>query len=136
VQVAQEKGVYAFGWDTDMQRFAPKAHLSANTNNWGVYYIEAAKRVLDGKWKPDDVRWGLKEKLVVMSPLNPVVPAPVAKIFDEKKQAIIDGKFVPFQGPIKDQGGAMKVAAGAALPMDQVMGINWYVQGVEGTIPK
>ncbi len=136
VQVAQEKGVYAFGWDTDMQRFAPKAHLSANTNNWGVYYIEAARRVLDGKWKPDDTRWGLKEKLVVMSPVNPVVPAPVAKLFDEKKQAIIDGKLVPFQGPIKDQGGAVKVAAGATLPMDQVMGINWYVQGVEGTIPK
>src|SRR3981189_965837 len=34
VQVAQEKGVYAFGWDTEMSRFAPKAHLSANTNNW------------------------------------------------------------------------------------------------------
>jgi simple sugar transport system substrate-binding protein len=136
VQVAQEKGVYAFGWDTEMSRFAPKAHLSANTNNWGVYYIEAAKRVLEGRWKPDDTRWGLKENLVVMAPLNPVIPPEVAKIYEERKKAITEGKFVPFQGPIKDQSGALKVAAGAALPMDQVMGINWYVQGVEGSIPK
>lgn len=136
VQVAQEKGVYAFGWDTDMERFAPRAHLSANTNNWGVYYIEAAKRALEGRWKPTDTRWGLKENLVVMSPLNAVVPPDVAKIYEEKKKAITEGKFVPFQGPIKDQSGALKVAAGAALPMDQVMGINWYVQGVEGSIPR
>ncbi len=136
VQVAQEKGVYAFGWDTEMSRFAPKAHLSANTNNWGVYYVEAAKRVLEGKWKPDDTRWGLKEKLVVMAPLNPAIPPEVAKIYEERKRAITDGTFVPFQGPIKDQAGVEKVAAGATLPVDQVMGINWYVQGVEGTIPK
>jgi basic membrane protein A and related proteins len=136
VQVAQEKGVYAFGWDTDMTRFAPKAHLSSNTNNWGVYYVAAAKRVLEGKWKPEDTKWGLKENLVVMGPLNPVIPPDVAKIFEEKKKAIIDGKFVPFQGPLKDQSGAIKAAAGSALPMDQVMSINWYVQGVEGSIPK
>ena len=136
VQVAQEKGVYAFGWDSDMQRFAPKAHLSANTNNWGVYYIEAAKRVLENRWKTDDTRWGLKEKMVVMSPLNPVVPPDAAKAYEDKKKAITEGTFVPFQGPIKDQAGAVKVAAGAALPMDQVMAINWYVEGIEGTIPK
>jgi simple sugar transport system substrate-binding protein len=136
VQVAQEKGVYAFGWDTDMERFAPKAHLSANTNNWGVYYTEAAKRALDGKWKPTDTKWGLKENLVVMSPLNKAVPADAAQAYEAKKKAITEGTFVPFQGPIKDQSGAVKVAAGAAMPMEQVMGINWYVQGVEGSIPK
>jgi simple sugar transport system substrate-binding protein len=136
VQVAQEKGVYAFGWDTDMERFAPKAHLSANTNNWGVYYTEAAKRALDGKWKPTDTKWGLKENLVVMSPLNKAVPADAARVYEAKKKAITEGTFVPFQGPIKDQSGAMKVEAGAAMPMEQVMGINWYVQGVEGSIPK
>jgi basic membrane protein A len=136
VQVAQEKGVYAFGWDTDMERFAPKAHLSANTNNWGVYYTEAAKRALDGKWKPTDTKWGLKENLVVMSPLNKAVPADAARAYEAKKKAITEGTFVPFQGPIKDQSGAVKVAAGAAMPMEQVMGINWYVQGVEGSIPK
>ena len=136
VQVAQEKGVYAFGWDTDMQKFAPKAHLTANTNNWGVFYIATIKEVLAGTWKPDVVKWGLKEGLVVMSPLNPVVPADAVKAFEDKKKAMIDGKFEPFTGPVKDQSGAVKVAAGKNMPMAELMSMNFYVEGVDGTLPK
>jgi basic membrane protein A len=136
VQVAQEKGIYAFGWDSDMARFAPKAHLSANTNNWGVYYVAAVKKILAGTWKPEEAKWGLKENLVVMSPVNPVVPAADAQAFEDKKQAMIDGKFHPFQGPVNDQSGKVMVAEGETMPMDMLMGFNWYVEGVEGTIPK
>ena len=136
LQVAQEKGVYAFGWDSDMTKFAPKAHLSANTNNWGVYYVAAIKKVLAGTWKPEVVKWGLGENLVVMAPVNPVVPAAGKKAFEDKKAAIKAGKFFPFQGPVKDQSGTIKVAAGKVMPLDELMGFNWYVEGVEGTIPK
>lgn len=48
VQVAEEKGVHAFGWDTDMAKYGPKAQLSANTENWGVYYSQEVKRELAG----------------------------------------------------------------------------------------
>jgi len=136
VQVAQEKGVHAFGWDSDMTKFAPKAHLTANTNNWGVFYIATVKRVLDGTWKPDVVKWGLKENLVVMTPLNPAVPPEAAKVFEEKKKAMIDGKLTPFQGPVKDQSGTVKVPPGSTMPLDQLMSFDWYVEGVEGSIPK
>jgi basic membrane protein A len=136
LQVAQEKGKYAFGWDSDMLRFAPKAHLTASTNHWGGYYTDTAKAVMAGTWKTGDVRGGLKEGMVRMSPLNPVVPADVANIFEEKKAALASGKLRPFQGPIKDQSGAIKVAAGAELPAKDILSINFYVQGVEGTIPK
>lgn len=136
LQVAQEKGKFAFGWDSDMLKFAPKAHLTANTLNWGPYYIDRVKTMLDGKWKTHDVMYGLKEGMVKMSPLNSAVPANVAKAFEEKKQAIIDGKLHPFQGPVKDQSGAVKVAAGKVMPVKDMMSINWYVQGVEGSVPK
>ena len=136
VQVAQEKGIYAFGWDSDMKKFAPKSQLTANTNNWGVYYIDTVKKVMDGTWKPQVVKWGLKEGVVVMAPLNSVVPAAAAKVFDEKRKAIIDGKLTPFQGPIKDQSGAIKVPAGSTMPLEELMSLNWYVEGVEGAIPK
>jgi simple sugar transport system substrate-binding protein len=136
VQVAQEKGIYAFGWDSDMKKFAPKSQLTANTNNWGVYYIDTVKKVLDGTWKPEVVKWGLKEGVVVMAPLNSVVPPAAAKVFEEKKKALIDGKLTPFQGPVKDQSGAIKVPAGSTLPLEELMSLNWYVEGVEGSIPK
>ena len=137
VQVAEEKGVHAFGWDSDMAKYGPHAELTANTENWGVYYIDEAKKVLDGTWTGNrQTRWGIKEGMVVLSPLNPAVPPDVAKVFEAKKQAIVDGTLIPFGGPLKDNTGASKVDAGKELPMDQLMAINWYVEGVEGSIPK
>jgi basic membrane protein A and related proteins len=136
VQVAQEKGVHAFGWDSDMAKYGANAELTANTENWGVYYIREVKRVLDGTWKGDETHWGIKEGLVVLTPLNASVPADVAKIFNEKKQAIVDGKLVPFSGPLKDNAGAVKIPAGQEMPLKDLMAINWYVEGVEGSIPK
>lgn len=136
VQVAEEKGVHAFGWDTDMAKYGPKAQLTANTENWGVYYSQEVKRELAGTWKPEQTFWGVKENLVVLSPLNASVPADVSKLFNEKKQAIIDGKLLPFGGPLKDNTGKVKVAANAELPMGELLGINWLVEGVEGSLPK
>jgi simple sugar transport system substrate-binding protein len=136
VQFAQERGIAAFGWDSDMSKFAPKSHMSASTNNWGVYYIDTVKKVLDGTWTSRDTKWGLKEGLVVMSPLNKSVPAPLAKAFEARTKDIIDGKFTPFQGPLKDQSGNIKVPAGTVLPLEQLMAMDWYVDGVSGTIPK
>ncbi|WP_293373759.1 BMP family ABC transporter substrate-binding protein [Nevskia sp.] len=137
VQVAEEKGVHAFGWDSDMSRFGPRAHLTANTQNWGVYYIDEVKKVLDGSWTGNrQVRLGLKEGLVVLSPLNKAVPASVAKVFEARKQAIIDGKLHPFAGPLKDNSGTLRIEAGKTMPSDQLLSINWYVEGVEGSIPK
>jgi simple sugar transport system substrate-binding protein len=136
LQAAQERGKYAFGWDSDMQRFAPKAHLTASTNQWGDFYTKTAQAVMAGTWKTGETRGGLQEGMVKMSPLNPAVPAEAAKVFEEKKAALASGKMRPFQGPLKDQSGAVKVAAGSELPLKDLLAMNWYVQGVEGTIPK
>jgi simple sugar transport system substrate-binding protein len=136
LQVAQEKGVYAFGWDSDMVKFAPKAHLTAATNNWTGYYTDTAKAVLAGTWKSSEYRGGMKEGMVKMSPLNAVVPADAAKIFEEKKAALTAGTFNPFTGPLKDQSGAIKYAAGVVVPLKELLSMNFYVQGVDGTIPK
>jgi len=137
LQVAEEKGLHAFGWDSDMAKYGPHAQLTANTENWGVYYIDELKKVFDGSWTGDrKIKWGLKEGAVVLTPLNPSVPADVAKVFEAKKQAIIAGTLVPFAGPLKENTGAQKVAAGAAMTVDELVSINWYVEGVDGTVPK
>ena len=136
LQVAQEKGVYAFGWVSDMTKFAPKAHLTAATNSWGGYYIETTKAVLAGTWKPTEVHGGMKEGMIKMAPLNPVVPADAAKAFEAKKAALTAGTLNPFMGPIKDQSGAVKYPAGTAVPLKDLLSMNFYVQGVDGAIPK
>lgn len=136
VQVAQEKGVHAFGWDSDMSKFGPKAHLTASVINWGGYYTQTAKAVLDGSWKPQDTWWGLKQDMIALAPFSSAVPADVAEYVNGRKQAIIEGRLQPFQGPIRDQSGQIKVTEGKSLSDPELLGINWYVEGVQGSIPK
>lgn len=137
VQVAQEKGKYAFGWDSDMAQYGPRAHLTANTQDWSIYYIDVVKQALSGTWQGGRItRWGLKEKAIVLSKLNPAVPADVAKLFEAKKQAIAAGTLIPFAGPITDNAGSVKVPAGKQMSDDELTAFNWYVEGVASSIPK
>jgi simple sugar transport system substrate-binding protein len=137
IQVAEEKGLHAFGWDSDMAKYGPHAQLTANTENWGVYYIDEVKQQLAGTWSGNrKAHLGIKEGVVVLTPLNPAVPAEVARVFESRKQAIIAGTLLPFAGPIKDNNGVLKTESGATISMDDLLGINWYVDGVDGTVPK
>jgi len=137
VQAAEKKGVHAFGWDSDMSRYGPNAQLTANTENWGVYYVDEIRKIMNGTWTgARETKWGIKENLVVLTPLNKSIPSDVAKLFEDRKQAIAAGTLNPFAGPIKDNKGAVKVQAGAVLPFPEVMSINWYVEGIEGSVPK
>lgn len=135
VQLAQSKGLYAFGQDSDMTRFGPKAHLSGNVLNWGVYYVHKVRQMLDGKWKSEDTKWGMKEGIVQVVPPNAEVPKDVAALFEAKKAEIIAGKFHPFAGPIKDTTGAIKVPAGQVLAEDELWKMKWYADGVLGKQP-
>ncbi len=137
IQAAQEKGTYAFSIDADMSSFGKKAQLSGSTEDWSGYYIDETKKVLDGTWTGNRrIRWGLKEGLVVMAPLNPDIPPEVVKVFEEKKAAIIAGTLNPFAGPIKDNTGKEMVPAGGKMSEATFSSLNWYVEGVEGTVPK
>jgi basic membrane protein A len=135
VQFAQSKGLYAFGQDSDMASFGPKAQLSANTVNWGVYYVEKVKAALAGQWKPEDTKWGMKEGMIELPALNPAVPADVARLFNDKKAAILAGKFHPFGGVVKDQSGAIKVAEGQVISEAELWSMKWYIEGVDGKLP-
>ncbi|MCA1325618.1 BMP family ABC transporter substrate-binding protein [Herbaspirillum sp. alder98] len=136
LQTAQEKGVFGFGWDSDMQKFAPKAHLASVVIKWGVYYNAAVQQVMDGTWKSEHVWWGLPEKAIAIEKVNgEALPAGTTKSFEQQRQKIVDG-WSPFTGPIKDQSGATKVAAGVVLKDSDLVPMNWFVEGVQGSLPK
>jgi basic membrane protein A and related proteins len=137
VQAAEQHGVHAFGWDSDMSKYGPHAQLTANTENWADYYIEEVRKVMAGAWTGGrQIAYGIKENMVVLTPLNKSVPAEVARVFEQKKRAIIDGKLLPFAGPLKDNAGVVKLAAGSTLTHEQLMALNWYVEGIDGSVPK
>jgi simple sugar transport system substrate-binding protein len=136
VQTAQEKGVLAFGWDSDMTKFGGKAQLAASILNWGVIYEKVVADVEAGKWKAGDIWWGVKEGAVNIDYFGPAVPADVKKLAEERRDAIKAGKLHPFTGPLKDQSGKEVLAAGKSYTDPELRKINFYVEGVEGSIPK
>ena len=136
VQVAEERGIFAFGQASDMREFAPRAQLSAIVNNWGPYYVERAQAVMDGTWKSQAIWHGMNEGMVVMAPMNAdQMPAEVVADAQATIDGITSGDLHPFTGPIFDQNGNQVVADGEVMSDGDLLSMNYYVQGVEGSIP-
>ncbi len=132
MQTAEERRVGAFGQASDMRSFGPHAQLTSIVDTWGPYYIQRAQAVIDGAWKTGSVWYGLKEGMVTMAPYGPGVTDAARAAADQVKAGIIAGTLHPFRGPITDQKGVQKLAAGAPpLPDDELQKMNWYVEGVQ-----
>ena len=136
LQVAEERGVYAFGQASDMKAYAPKAQLTAIINDWAPYYVARVKAVIDGSWAEQDTWGGLAAGMVKMAPYNKdVMPAAVVADAMATEAAIIDGSLHPFAGPITDQSGKEVVADGVVIDNKTLHGMNWYVEGIDDTLP-
>jgi len=135
VQAAEEKGIYAFGYHSDMSKYGPKAQLTATTHQWGDYYTRVAEQLVAGTWKPGNFWGGMKEGMIKLAPLNPAVPKDVADLVASLSKDIIAGKLHPFTGPIKDNAGKEQLAAGKTMDDDSLAKMNFYVEGVQGKLP-
>jgi simple sugar transport system substrate-binding protein len=136
VQAAEEKAVYAVGYHSDMSKYGPKAHLTASTHDWSGHYIKVAQDLLAGKYKPSNVWGGIKDGMVKLAPMNPAVPAEVREQVTKAQADIVAGKLHPFGGPVKDQAGKERIAAGKTMPDAQLEVMDYYVAGVVGQLPK
>jgi len=136
LQTAQDKGVYAFGWDSDMTAYAPKAHLASCIEIWGGYYTSVAEAALGGKPVKTTVWGGMKDGMNDLVSVNSMLPDAAKKMVAAKKAEIVSGKWAVFTGPIKGQDGKMLVEAGKSLSDKEIDSIKWYVEGVEGQLPK
>ncbi len=135
LKTAQEKGKRAFGWDSDMIAYGPKAHLGSAIINWAPYYTKVINDVLNGSWTPETSWWGVKEGTIDLVSIAEDVPADVKAKVDAVKTGLKNGSFSIWKGPIMDQDGKSVLAAGAVADDKFLTGINFYVKGVEGSIP-
>jgi len=135
LKTAQEKGKRAFGWDSDMTAYGPKAHLASATINWAPYYIKATQEALDGKWTTGQSWWGVKEGAIDLVSIADDVPAETKAKVEEVKKGLKDGSFVIWKGPIVGQDGKELVAKDAVADDKFLSGVNFYVKGVEGKVP-
>ena len=135
LKTAQEKGKRAFGWDSDMTAYGPKAHLASAVINWAPYYIKATKDVLDGTWATGQSWWGVKEGAIDLVSIAEDVPAEIKAKVDEAKNGLKSGSFAIWKGPIVDNTGKTVLEKDAVADDKFLTGINFYVKGVEGQVP-
>jgi simple sugar transport system substrate-binding protein len=135
LQTAEKNGKYAFGWDSDMSSFGPKAHLGSAIVNWAPYYIKAIEEVKAGSWKTERTVWGVKEGLNDLIKIADVVPEDAKKRVDEIKAGLKDGSFNPFTGPVVDNTGKERLAKDQKADQAWLDKVDFYVKGVEGKVP-
>ncbi len=136
LQTAEKMGKRAFGWDSDMTAYGPKAHLGSAIINWGPYYVKAVRDALEGKWTGNSgVWWGVKEGAIDLVSVAADVPEDTKKRVDEIRSGLKDGSFQIWKGPIVGQDGKEVLAKDAVADDKFLGGINFYVKGVDGKIP-
>ncbi len=135
LQTAEKMGKRAFGWDSDMTAYGPKAHLGSAIINWAPYYIKSTREALEGKWTTGASWYGVKEGAIDMVSVAADVPEDTKKRLEEIKAGLKAGTFSIWKGPIMGQDGKEVLAKDVAADDKFMSGIKFYVKGVEGKVP-
>lgn len=131
-QAAEEKGVFSVGYNTDMSKVAPKANLTSAVWNWGPFFVSQIKAIKDGTWTNKPYWGSMSDNVVALAPLTANAPEGAQALVDDEKAKILDGSWDVFNGPIKDQTGAVKVAEGSKMTDAEMLSFDWFVEGVIG----
>ena len=135
--VAEEAGVYAFGQASDMSEFGPNAHLTAIINGWAPYYVKRVQQAMDGTWKGGEQTFdGIGAGMVIIGNMSDKIPANVRKEAQDLADGIASGDIHPFTGPVNKQDGSPWLASGETADIGTLLGMNFYVEGIEGDIPQ
>ncbi|MEO8250746.1 MAG: BMP family ABC transporter substrate-binding protein [Burkholderiales bacterium] len=134
---AEERGKLAVAYHSDMRGVAPTAQIVAIEHRWGDYYRERVQAVLDGSWKSGSVWGGVAQGMIEVGGFGPKVPQDVRDEVLARQQDIAAGRLKPFAAgaaPVKDNQGRVVIPANSALDDDQILRMNWLVEGVQGSI--
>ncbi len=128
----------AVAYHSDMRKVAPDAQIVAVTHHWGSYYTQRARAVLDGTWKPVEVWGGVKEGMIRVGDFGPQVPKAVQDEVLARQEDIASGKLQVFRAvaDVRDNEGKVVLAKGQSLRDDQILAMNWLVEGVQGRIAR
>ena len=130
-QAAEEAGAFSIGYNTDMKAAAPEANMTSAVWNWGPYYVEQVQRVIDGNWKAESYWGGLNDNIVALAPLTELAPEEAAEIVAQMQAKFVSGETDVFVGPIFDNKGNLKVEEGQKLTDEEMLSLDWFVEGVK-----
>ena len=134
--IAEERGVFAFGQASDMKKFGPRAQLTSIIDDWAPYYVERVGKALNGTWKSEDTWDGLAPGMAAISEFSKEIPEKIRKEAQNLHDAIASGTIHSFTGPINKQDGSAWLSTGETADDGTLLGMNFYVEGIEGDIPQ
>ncbi len=133
-KAAEERGALSIGYDSDMRQFVGDTVLTSPVWNWGVYYVDTVQAVLDGTWETHQYWGGLEDGIVELAEMSPMVSDDVIATVDSERARIVDGDWDVFCGPINAQDGSEAVADGDCLSDGDMLSMDWFVEGVVGSL--
>jgi basic membrane protein A len=125
-----------FATQADLKEFAPNYWLTGSRWNWDKAYCDITKEVQERKWKPNTLWLGMKDGTVELSSIGKLVPKDVEKQTLAIAEQIRRGQKAVFKGPLKDREGRQRLAAGQVCDQKMLSEMDWFVEGVEGALPK
>ncbi len=134
-EAAKTPGVIGFGQASDMAEYKPSPRVAAIIDNWSPYYIKRVKDVMDGTWTSGNSWGGMAEGEVVIGEITDAVPAEIKAEAEGMMAAIAEGSYHPFTGPINKQDGTPFLAEGEVATDEQLVSMNFYLEGMVGDIP-
>ena len=128
--VAQERGIFGTGHHRDMTEFAPKATVCSSVWVWDKFLVPEIKKIQAGGWKPAPYGAfpGIADGGTDIALSKTLPKEVVAKVMAER-EAIIKGKQI-YTGPLNDNTGKERLAAGQVLGDGDLWKMDWYVPGV------
>lgn len=132
-KAAERRGVMLIGHNTDLSSFAPNSCLVGTRWLWGEMYIDAIEKMKAGTWSgtDGDLNGGFKEGYVGITDFSSKVPTEIKTQAIEAIEKIKSGELSVYRGPLKNNEGGVAVPEGQTLTHDQIMGMDWFVEGVE-----
>ena len=134
-QVAGAAGADWVGYNSDASQFAPQAWLTAPVWDWSGYYIDRVQAVIDGSWKSGSYYGDLSDGIVDLAPYGEGVDSKTKDLIAAMRKRIEADQFEVFQGPVRDQGGEVVVAEGESPPLEDLLSMDYFVEGIESRLP-
>jgi basic membrane protein A len=135
-KAAKDRGALSVGYDSDMREFVGDTVLTSPQWNWGTYYVDTVKDIINGTWKPHQFWGGLESGIVTLAEYSILVPDDVRAQVDVGRDTIVNTDWDVFCGPINDQNGNEAIAEGECMSDPDMLSMSWFVEGVVGEIPE
>lgn len=134
-EAAQAAGVAWSGHDSDAGSLFPDVWLTASQPDWGPYYVRRVRDVLDGRWTGTAYYGDMADGFTGLASFGQRVDGPTRERIAATRDAIVDGRAEVFTGPLRDDAGRQRVPAGTTMSLEQLLAIDWFVDGATEVVP-